>query len=106
MSFSQKYCKNTNPDQVRAYVSPGGYCNGCGKRCGLGYRYVVSVGHYIYPAINNEIVSYYIDENHRIQYTSVYVKEPRSRSQAFQQEISAKSLAGKIARLCDRYKIR
>ncbi len=101
MSFTQK--KRQNLNRTHAFVSPGTYCDGCDKRCVLGHQYVVCDGYYIYPTINNEFISWYIDENNKVQFTSVLVK---SLDHVPQLEISTKAWARVIAELCDHYKTR
>lgn len=101
MSFTQEKVINIRPKQVRACVSPKDRCYGCNKHCQLGYRFGV-LADYIYPTINKEIIRSYFDKNNNIQYSGI----------AFNvrivelQKIYAKDLAGKIARLCARYKTR
>lgn len=106
MSFTQKQGININPKQVRAYVCPGAHCDGCNVQCELGYEYASGGHYYIYPTIGSQVVSSYINENYKMQYTGDIVKEPRTSQQKFQQELCAKVWAGKIAKLCDHYKTR
>lgn len=101
MSFVQEKLTNINPKQVRVYVSPGDRCDGCDAKCKLGYMYS-PYGYHIYPTINGEIVSRYINENYKSQFTGVVVLGPRTD----QQKLYAKTWAGEIARLCDLYKTR
>ena len=101
MSFTQEKMININPKQVQAYVSPGDRCDGCDFECKLGYMYS-SYGYYIYPTINGEIVSRYINENYKSQFTGVVVHKTGTDMQ----KLYAKTWAGEIARLCDHYKIR
>ena len=101
MSFTQEKLININPKQVQAYVSPGDRCDGCDFECKLGYKYS-PYGYHIYPTINGEIVSRYINENYKSQFTGVVVLKTRTD----QQKLYAKTWAGKIARLCDHYKTR
>ena len=106
MSFTQKYCKNINPDRAQVNVSLDDYCNGCNAKCELGFVYV-SHGLYLYPKIGESIIAYYyVNKNRKKCYVGVAVDRNRTVQQVFQQEKSAKSLAGKIARLCDHYKTR
>ena len=107
MSFTQEKRTNINPKQVRAYVAPGGFCDGCDKLCKLGCEYIsVNYTRYIYPTINGFLISCYVDENYQIQTTSDIVTPNGITAQARQKELTAKVLAGKIARLCDNYKTR
>lgn len=107
MSFTQKKRTNINPKQVRAYVAPGGFCDGCDKQCEFGHEYIsVNYTRYIYPTINGFIIHSYVDKNHQIQTTSDIVTPNGITAQARQKELTAKVLAGKIARLCDNYKTR
>ena len=105
MSFTQEKRTNINPKQVQAYVAPGGFCDGCDKRCEFGHEYIsVNYTRYIYPTINGFIISCYVDENSQIQTTSDIVTPNGITAQARQKELTAKVLAGKIARLCDHYR--
>ena len=103
MSFTQEKLININPKQVQAYVSPGDRCDGCDFECKLGYKYSP---YDIFPTINGFIIYCYIDENYQIQTTSDNVTPNGITAQARQKELTAKVLAGKIARLCDHYKTR
>ena len=107
MSFTQEKGLNINPKQVQAYVAPGGFCDGCDKRCEFGHEYTsVNYTRYIYPTINGFIILSYVDENSQIQTTSDIVTPNGMTAQTRQKEVIAKALAGKIARLCDHYKTR
>ncbi len=105
MSFTQEKLININPKQVQAYVSPGDRCDGCDFECKLGYKYT-PYGYHIFPTINGFLIYCYVDENYQIQTTSDIVTPNRTTAQARQKELTAKVLAGKIARLCDHYKTR
>ena len=101
MSFTQEKLININPKQVQAYVSPGDRCDGCDFECKLGYKYSL-YGYHIYPTINGEIVSRYINENYKSQFTGVVVHKTGTDMQ----KLYAKTWAGEIAHLCDHYKTR
>ena len=106
MSFTQEKRTNITSDQAPVRFSPVSYCDGCDARCELGYEYGHGLNYYIYPTIGGRPMFSYIDKDCMFQPTSVFVKEPRTPSQVYQQELCAKLLAGKIARLCDHYKTR
>ena len=77
------------------------FCDGCDKRCKLGYKFGV-LADYIYPTIDEKPIYRHFDENNNIQYSGIKFNV---RIVEFQKKY-AEDLACKIACLCDNYKTR
>ena len=101
MSFTQEKLINIRPQWARVFVPQGDHCDGCECNCRLGYRYS-PYGHHVYPAIGEQVITYYIDENFRHVFAGEVVLGGRTDLR----QRCAKLYAGKIASLCDHYKQR
>ena len=101
MSFTQEKLINIRPQWARVFVPQGDHCDGCECNCRLGSRYS-PYGYHVYPAIGEQVITHYIDENYRHMFAGEVVLGARTD----QQKRYAKLYAGKIASLCDYYKQR
>lgn len=104
MSFTQEHETNlhTGPD--------GKLCDGCDKRCKLGFRYLdhrecYPFVHWIYPTIDGKLIKQYRGKNGQTFYTRMPVHYKLSAEYVYPAQ-QAIELAAKIASLCDHYKTR
>lgn len=80
------------------------FCEGCEKRCKLGYEFSDN-GTHVIPTIGGEKVTSYVDIGGYIRVCVIPV-ETKKELLTTRQALEAMSLAGRIAGYCDKYKTR